>query len=526
MSVALYRKYRPKTFSEVSGQNHIKVTLQNELSSGRVAHAYLFCGPRGTGKTTLARLLAKAVNCTKRHENGEPCNNCDSCHELMEAKSLDVIEIDAASHTGVDNVRDNIIDNARFTPTSRAFKVFIIDEVHMLSISAFNALLKILEEPPAHIIFILATTEVHKVPSTIISRCQRFDFRKIVLPELVERLGHLCVLEGVTCEETVLKLIAKYSGGCVRDAESLLEQVISLSGKNITMAQAELIVPRHNFDVLYVLFEFLLKKQMREAIAYVNQLAGEGVDMQRFIDDFVEFVRKFLLYKISQDEAWLLAEIDDSVGQKARELLKNTSIEQLANIIKKFLQAKETFKNNFLSQLSCEMAIVELTQVGFVNTNSFTPIAPMKSKEPEQPKVEAPVTPVEGKKESEVPPVTEEAKPASIVIDRSLPVFNALLSVWPSIMDSLRSDYYKLYLSLRMGKPLFCDNASLCVGFMYDLHRKTCDTPEYRKVIREKIKQVLGQELDILFKIEQNLNSAEFFSSKVAGSANAEKKPD
>src|SRR3989344_5558425 len=188
MATTLYRKYRPQTFAEVVGQNHIKTTLQNELEKDKIAHAYLFSGPRGLGKTTMARLFAKAVNClTRKSGQSEPCNQCNSCQEVITGRSLDVIEIDAASHTGVDNVRENIIENSRFTPTSRKFKVFIIDEVHMLSTSAFNALLKTLEEPPEHAIFILATTEIHKVPETIVSRCQHFDFHKVPTADIVKR---------------------------------------------------------------------------------------------------------------------------------------------------------------------------------------------------------------------------------------------------------------------------------------------------------------------------------------------------
>ena len=207
MSLALYRKYRPQTFREVSGQTHIKTTLQNELEMDRVSHAYLFSGPRGTGKTTMARLLAKSVNCLSRKKGeSEPCSKCEACAEITDGRSLDVIEIDAASHTGVDNVRENIIQSSKFTPTQRKYKVFIIDEVHMLSISAFNALLKTLEEPPKHAMFILATTELHKVPETILSRCQRFIFRIVAYEEIIKRLDYIIAKEEKKVDAEVVEI--------------------------------------------------------------------------------------------------------------------------------------------------------------------------------------------------------------------------------------------------------------------------------------------------------------------------------
>ncbi|NQT50290.1 DNA polymerase III subunit gamma/tau [Candidatus Kuenenbacteria bacterium] len=364
MSIALYRKYRPKNFAEVSGQNHIKITLQNEIESDRVVHAYMFCGPRGTGKTTLARLLSKAVNCTDIQASGEPCNKCQSCEDIIAGKALDIIEIDAASHTGVDNVRENIIQNARFTPTKKKFKVFIIDEVHMLSISAFNALLKILEEPPKYVIFILATTEAHKVPSTIISRCQRFDFKKINLLEIVERLKWIVGREEIRVDEKVLSLIAKQSGGCVRDAESLLEQVLSLGEKNITLEQSELILPKTDFDLLYKLFEFIINKQTAEAIELINKMVEDGIDIAQFTDGLIEFVRKTLIYKISNNLQEFSREVDEDVVNQVMKLLPKLDEVRMTTIIKKLIITKDLFKQNYLSQLPLEIAVFDLTASG------------------------------------------------------------------------------------------------------------------------------------------------------------------
>ena len=242
MSVTtLYRKYRPQRFAELLGQDHVGQTLRNEVARKQLGHAYLFSGPRGIGKTSTARILAKAVNCLAP-KGGEPDNTCEACVSINENRALDVLEIDAASYTGVDNIRE-IIEHSRFTPSTLTYKVFIVDEVHMLSAAAFNALLKTLEEPPSHVLFILATTEIHKVPDTILSRCQRFDFRRLSESDLAKRLRWIAEQEDRAVDDEVIDAVVRVADGSSRDAESILGQLFALGGKKITRAEADLVLP-------------------------------------------------------------------------------------------------------------------------------------------------------------------------------------------------------------------------------------------------------------------------------------------
>ncbi|MCH8901889.1 MAG: DNA polymerase III subunit gamma/tau, partial [Chloroflexi bacterium] len=231
----LYRKWRPRTFAELAGQERVARTLTNAIASGKVAHAYLFSGPRGTGKTTSGRLLAKALNCAEPKE-GEPCNECESCRSYLEGRALDLVELDAASNRGIDEIR-SLREKANFAPAAGAYKLYLVDEVHMLTEPAFNALLKTLEEPPPYIVFVLATTEVHKVPATVISRCQRFDFRRIPLAAAVERLGYVAEQEGIDCPQDALEVMARTATGSLRDAINLLEQLVDGYGKKLTLEQ-------------------------------------------------------------------------------------------------------------------------------------------------------------------------------------------------------------------------------------------------------------------------------------------------
>lgn len=292
---AFYRVYRPQSFAEMSGQQHVKQTLQNALLHNKTTHAYLFSGPRGTGKTSAAKVFAKALNC----ENGpakEPCNECPTCLSITDGSNTDVIEFDAASNSRVEEMRD-IIEKVRFAPSNARFKVYIIDEVHMLSNSAFNALLKTLEEPPSHVVFILATTEPHKLPLTIISRCQRFDFKPITSSDIIDRMKTVLADAGIVSDEDALKVIAQAASGGMRDALSMLDQVVSFSGDRLTVEDALLVTGSIGEGIFYQLAEALLEKDAGAALSLLDRLIAEGKDVSRLAEDFITFFRDLLLLR-------------------------------------------------------------------------------------------------------------------------------------------------------------------------------------------------------------------------------------
>jgi DNA polymerase-3 subunit gamma/tau len=358
--LVIYRKYRPQKFSEVVGQGHIIKTLTSALSSGKIAHAYLFAGPRGTGKTTVARVLAKAVNCLD-DKTLEPCNKCESCLEIMEGRALDLIEIDAASNRGIDEIRE-LRERIKFTPTRSKYKIYVIDEAHQLSKDAFNALLKTLEEPPSHAIFILATTEPYKMLPTILSRVQRFDFRKISLPDILKRLEMINKKEGIKIDEKALRIIALNAEGYQRDAESMLGQVVAFSGdKKISVEDVETILGIVDISLAIKFIELLADKKSKEALAFIDKFVNQGYDLVQFVQSLINYSRKLLLIRVSKDLSKIIKqELSPEQLNTAQKQAEKFSVEQLSRIIEIFINALYQMKRSSFPQVVVELAVVEI----------------------------------------------------------------------------------------------------------------------------------------------------------------------
>lgn len=353
------RKYRPQSFDQMVGQNHITQTISNALKHNRLPHALLFTGLRGTGKTSSARILAKILRCTNP-QNFTPCNECQSCQEISAGRAVDVIEIDGASNNGVDAIRD-LRDNVMFAPSSGKYKVFIIDEVHMLSTSAFNALLKTLEEPPAHVIFILATTEVHKIPQTILSRCQRFDFRRIPLKQIAEYLKKICELENIQADAAALWLIAKQGDGSMRDSLSLLDQVISFTNGKLTESEVGTVLGLTSRTLVYAVFDHLLHRQPRELVDSLEKLSTSGQNPSLFFEDLAKLLRHSLLLKADANATDLIDLPEDEI-QLLIEKVQAVSDADLHLLFDMVIKASQDLSRASDQQIVFEMALLRMSQ--------------------------------------------------------------------------------------------------------------------------------------------------------------------
>ncbi|MBQ7295566.1 MAG: DNA polymerase III subunit gamma/tau [Clostridia bacterium] len=365
MYQVLYRKYRPKVFSDVVGQEHITSTLSKEIETGKISHAYLFTGSRGTGKTTCAKILSKAVNCL-HPVDGNPCNECEICKGLDSGAILDVVEIDAASNNGVDSIRD-IRDEINFTPASCKYRVYIIDEVHMLSIGAFNALLKTLEEPPAHVKFILATTEVHKLPVTIVSRCQRFDFKRVSPEAMKGRMEYIAASEGFTADEEALSLIARIADGGMRDALSLLDQCTG-HGKHITAETVCQVAGMTGKDHLFSLAGAACEKNSGKALELINELHGNSCDMERLCSDLINHFRNLMIVKTVRSSCDILVCTADEAKQYKEQSAKFT-LENILYCISLLQESMANIKKGVNRRIEMEMAMIKICSPALSSDN-------------------------------------------------------------------------------------------------------------------------------------------------------------
>ncbi|WP_455370299.1 DNA polymerase III subunit gamma/tau [Petrachloros mirabilis] len=418
------RKYRPGTFDDVIGQTHVVQTLVNSINSKRIAHAYLFSGTRGVGKTTVARILAKALNC-EQGPTGTPCATCVNCTEIAQGNSVDVIEIDGASNTSVDDVRE-IRENVKFTPFRGAYRVYIIDEVHMLSNSAFNALLKTLEEPPSHVVFIFATTEIHKIPATILSRCQHYNFRRIAKTEIIERLRHVARQDGIVLEDRSLAALARASEGSMRDGLSLLDQAVAFSGKSIVHEDLEALLGAVPQELLHSMMRAITAQDSAAALRVIAQLLDQGHDLRAFCADVVERLRNVLVISVTSEQDWprLIEATSEDLVQMAADR-KALTPEQLQQIFSFFMQAEDALRFSAHPRFVLETAAVKATRL--LQHDAMRSNQPVRSATPERPPQVSP--PRLGKEQvSERPSAPTPAEPSSSSATSSKPTASSTAS--------------------------------------------------------------------------------------------------
>lgn len=514
----LYRKYRPQRFSEVAGQEPIMRTLRNAVALHKVSHAYLFSGPRGTGKTSTGRLLAKAANCRNPQE-GEPCNKCDSCVAFMEGRAMDLVELDAASNRGIDAIKD-LREKVGYAPGSAEFKVYILDEAHMLTTEASNALLKTLEEPPPHVIFVLATTEPHKIPATISSRCQRFDFRRIPLEAAVDRLAYVCGQEKIACPREALELIARSATGSMRDAINMLEQVVDYHGRELSMEMVQSGLGLTGDARSSELARFVLKGDLGGGLALIASVRDDGLDLRQFQREVVSYLRQLLLVAAGADSALSLTKEQAKEMKKA---LEGVGKEEVVRALRAFGQVD--VRADPLSSLPLEMALAECVlarqaaeavlsarqaQAAQIQPAPLVPApagaAPHARPElgstgsarvgPQTTARRKEVVPVDAAAESEVAPEPETAPAVPVP-----PEVAALQAKWQDVYQLARKINFKAGALLNSGCAITgIDDSTVVFGFRHQPLVERMNSGEggaYLQALREAVQKVLGASYEV-----------------------------
>lgn len=500
---ALYRKFRPDNFADVKGQDHIVTTLTNQIKANRIGHAYLFCGTRGTGKTTVAKILAKAVNCS-HPVDGSPCNQCEMCKAIQAGTAMNVIEIDAASNNGVDNIRE-IREEVAYRPTEGNYKVYIIDEVHMLSTGAFNALLKTLEEPPAYVIFILATTEAHKIPVTILSRCQRYDFHRISIDTIAARLTELLKAEGVEAEEKAVRYVAKAGDGSMRDALSLLDQCIAFYlGQTLTYDKVLDVLGAVDTEVFSRLLRKVLEGDVTGSIHILEDLITGGRELGQFVGDFTWYMRNLLLVKTSENPEEAV-----DVSSENLKLLKEesqmTDVETLMRYIRIFSDLSGQIRFATQKRVLVEIALIKLCRPAMeTNLDSMLDrIRVLEQKIEERPVQQVIVQKAAGQG-AEEEPAQEEKKPVKAAPED----LKKIVAGWKVIVGQTTAAFKQALLKSvpkyngETGEPV------LYVEFQTPLGRNYPDDSEAKRELQSIIERQIGKSIELHFLVAEDHHQA------------------
>lgn len=503
---ALYRVWRPNRFDDLIGQHHVTTTLQNAMIHEKLSHAYLFTGPRGTGKTTVARLIAKTMNCEKA-PTPEPCNECVNCLSIMDGSNPDVIEIDAASHRGIDNIRD-LRDKVKYAPSQAKIKVYIIDEVHMLSTEAFNALLKTLEEPPRHVMFILATTEPHKLPGTIISRCQRFDFKQISNQAMVERMKMITEQEGVKADDYALALVARAAEGGMRDALSILDQVIAFSENEITIDDVLAVTDTVSDTFLSQTVTAFLNQHVEEALRIVNEVIDNGKDPMRFIEDLIFYLRDLLLYQTAPS----LVDVQERASRDDafRKLAEQATKPWLYSVIEMLNDSQQNMKWTTNKRVFLEVAFVKICHHQQVNNELLEEL---------QKKVNALESEVMRLKNEGIPTSEKSSKALSqerliqrpsrvrkqtfvevenMLKSASKQALSKLQSVWGTVMETIRKEKISAHAWLKDSRPVACSDDTFLLAFPYEMHSQMASKEQIRTTVEQAVHHIYKQPLRML----------------------------